>query len=260
MRSAPGTPAAIAICFGQALRAAEAAAREALADARHPEQAVELLEQRLAPSAIVSRDVAAQEHGDVVLLEQRLRRITREADGIDESAGRASRSSPMRACRPADAFRPGRRRSGGSTATPRPRSRRDRRAWARSARRDLAARPPARPAPPGDPVRSRPCGASPVTTWWCSGGTTTSTPLSTTTDSPSSTCCSGLSVAPSAPRRATPPAGRRARRSRPPPARPPPRSPAAFVESVARGSQAVGWSKTRPFVIRSRFSTTCRYE
>ena len=81
--------AASAICFGRPDAAVEAAAREALADARHAEQAVQIVEERRRSRGDVVEDVAAQQHGDVVLLEQRRLRVAREADRVLEHAHRS---------------------------------------------------------------------------------------------------------------------------------------------------------------------------
>ena len=62
----------------QALLAVEAAARKAAADARRREDA-EVVEDRLARGVDVLAAVAAQQHGDVVALEERRVRVAREA-------------------------------------------------------------------------------------------------------------------------------------------------------------------------------------
>ncbi len=67
----------------QADTAVEAAAGEALADARHPEQSGAVEEGALGVGDVVEL-VAAQEHRDVVLLEDRVCRIAGEADRVEE--------------------------------------------------------------------------------------------------------------------------------------------------------------------------------
>ena len=77
MRSAPGTPAAIAICFGSELAAVEAAAHEPAAEARHVEQTAPLDPGEGVVD--VGAHVAAQQDRQVVRLEHGLRRIARKA-------------------------------------------------------------------------------------------------------------------------------------------------------------------------------------
>jgi hypothetical protein len=81
MRSAPGPPAAPG--------AGEAAPREALANARHPEEAHRVGEQGVRRGADVVQRVATEQDGDVVVLEQGARRIAREALCVDEGANLA---------------------------------------------------------------------------------------------------------------------------------------------------------------------------
>ena len=219
--------------LGQAPRAVEAAAGESFANARHAEHPVQLLEQRVRAVGDRVQRVGAEEHGDVVLLEHRLRRVAGEADGVLQRTHRLSGRGRSRACRSADARPPGRARTAGSTATPRPPSRRDRRAWPRSARRARATRPRARPAPPGGRRRARPCAA------WRSppgGGAAARPPRPRCPRRPTarragaapgqepSRCCA----------EATPPAGRRARRC-----------PAAASAPAGRGPQQPSSSQSQ---------------
>ena len=108
--SAPGTPAAIAICFGSDRLAVEAAACEAAAEARH----VEDVERTDALERVVDvrPQIAAEQDRDVVLLEHRLLRIARET-ARGEQGGLAGPA----VVREVERGR-GRRRSGGSTGSP----------------------------------------------------------------------------------------------------------------------------------------------
>ena len=70
--------------------AVESAAREALADARHPEE-VEVLEERFRGCRDVVEVVAAQKHRDVVRLEDELGRVARKAPRVEQDADRLAR-------------------------------------------------------------------------------------------------------------------------------------------------------------------------
>ena len=74
----------------QALLPLEAAADEAAPDAGRGEESAEVVEERLRPGPDVLGVVAAEEDGDLVLLEDELLGIAREADRVDQRARRPS--------------------------------------------------------------------------------------------------------------------------------------------------------------------------
>ena len=84
MRRAPGIPRLQRHLLREAPLPAEAAADEALADARDLEQAVEPVEDRVRALRDVREAVAAEVDDHVVLLEDRVGRVAREPDRVEQ--------------------------------------------------------------------------------------------------------------------------------------------------------------------------------
>ena len=102
----------------QACLPVESPAREPLADAGHPEERLRLVEQPRGGVRDVRLRVAAEQHGDVVVLEDRPVGVAREPLRILEHAQRPSARSPTPGGRRGRARAPGRARSDGSTGRP----------------------------------------------------------------------------------------------------------------------------------------------
>ena len=116
--------------------AIEPTPHESLPDAGHAEQAAQIVEDRCRSLGDVVEESLRKQHGDIVRLEQRRFRVARKPDRIFEHADRSLPRLRRTAVEREMADPPGRARTAGSSGAPRPPSRRDRPAWARTDRRD----------------------------------------------------------------------------------------------------------------------------